>query len=369
MKFRATALSVVTTLAVTLALCGHAQAEDRFPVSEKQIQALGVTVITLAPSSTTLSAAYPARVILTPDQERVVSSALGAMISRVLVQEGETVKAGQVLLELQSPDLAGLQLGLIQAAGKARLAAAALSREKELFAEGITPKRRLLETEAADQEGQAGLIQARVALELAGMGKAAISRLEKNGTPETALQLTAPTSGIVTALTVRPGQRVAAADPLLHLVRTETVWVEIQLPLAVASRYKPGMHLSVGTPSVEARLMSISAVAGNAQSVSVRARVTTAAPHLLPGSATEARLPTPGGAWLLPQTAITRQGQQAYVFVRTREGFEARPVTVIATSGQQVRVEGKLVTGEKVAVNSIIALKGVWLGQSGMEAE
>lgn len=365
MKFRATALAAV----MGLTLWGHALADDRFTVTEKQIQTLGVTLATLSPSTTPLSVAYPARVILTPDQERVVSSALGAMVSRVLVQEGSSVKAGQVLLELQSPDLAGLQLGLIQAAGKARLAAAALSRERELFAEGITPKRRQLEAEAAALETQAGLTQARAALELAGMEKASINRIEKNGSPETALLITAPASGVVTSLTVRPGQRVAATDPLLHLVRTEPVWVEIQLPLSIASHYKPGMPLSVGTPPMAAKLMSVSPVAGNAQSVSVRARVVAAASHLLPGAAIEARLPTAGGAWLLPQTAITRQGQQAYVFVRTREGFEARPVTVSATSGQQVRVEGKLAAGEKVAVNSIIALKGVWLGQSGMEAE
>ncbi len=365
MKLRAT----LSALALGISLCGPVLASDRLIISAQQIQALGVSLLTVTPSTTSLSIAYPARVILTPDQERVVSSAFAAMISRVLVQEGETVRAGQTLLELQSPDFAGLQLDFIQAAGKARLAAAALGREQELFAEGITPRRRLLEAEAANQESRAGLFQARAALELAGMAKAAISRLEKGGSAGTTLQLTAPAAGVVTALAIRPGQRVAAADPLLHLVRNDKAWVEIQLPLAVASRYQPGMSLSVGTPPVAARLISISPVAGNAQSVSVRARVTTAAPQLLPGAAIEARLPSTGGAWLLPQAAITRRGQQAYIFVRTAQGFEARPVAVRATSGQQVQVEGQLVAGEKVAVSRIIALKGAWLDQSGTEAQ
>jgi hypothetical protein len=38
-------------------------------------------------------------------------------------------------------------------------------------------------------------------------------------------------------------------------------------------------------------------------------------------------------------------------------------------AGDQVRVEGSLQAGDQVAVSNIIALKGVWLGDSGMEEE
>lgn len=360
--------SRILALSLGLSLSSLSCAADQFAISPTQLQALGVSLRTLAPSTTTLSVAYPAKVILMPDQERVVSSALSAMVSRVLVQEGAAVKPGQPLLELQSPELAGLQLTLIQAAGKARLAASGLTREKTLFTEGITPQRRLLEAEAADQEAQAALTQARAALNIAGMSSAAISRIEKSGKPETALVLTAPAAGMVTSLVARPGQQVTVADALLHLVQTTPVWVEIQLPVAAAGRYRPGLALQVGKPGVPARLMSLSPVAGNTQSLSARARLTgQPGQPLLPGMAVEAYLPTEGGgAWLLPQTAVTRQGSQAYVFVRTKAGFEARAVTVGAASGQLVRVEGKLASGEQIATSNVVALKGVWLGESGM---
>jgi hypothetical protein len=169
-------------------------------------------------------------------------------------------------------------------------------------------------------------------------------------------------------MAIRPGQRVQAAEALLHLVRPTPVWIEIQLPLAVANRYKPGMAVLVGTQP--ATLVSISPVAGGGQSVSARARLTTSPTMpLLPGTALEARLPSTGGAWRLPQAAVTRQGSQAYVFVRSRDGFTARPVTVNVAAGDQVRVEGSLQAGDQVAVSNIIALKGVWLGDSGMEEE
>lgn len=367
MVFRSSCLAA----ALCVVMAGPVLAADSFAISPRQLQNLGITLLTLAPSpGGALAVAYPARVVLSPDQEQVVSSPLAALVTRLQVQEGQAVKAGQPLLTLQSPELTALQLALVQAAGRQRLAEAAWLREKELFSSGITPQRRLLEAEAARQETGAALIQARSALQLAGMPDPAIGRLENGGKPSAELVITAPAAGIVSSLSARPGLRTQAAEALLHLVRPTPVWVDIQLPLPVAGRYTPGTKVSIGTPAQTATLVSINPLAGGAQSVNARARLDrTPAQPLLPGTALEARLPSTGGAWLLPQAAITRQGAQAFVFVRTAAGFNARPVTVSVASGDRVRVEGPLQAGEQVAVSNIIALKGVWLGESGMEAE
>ena len=65
--------------------------------------------------------------------------------------------------------------------------------------------------------------------------------------------------------------------------------------------------------------------------------------------------------WDLPLSAVAHDGNQAYVFVRTENGFEARPVTVAASAGQRVRVQGQIKSGEQVAVSGVVALKGAWL--------
>jgi multidrug efflux pump subunit AcrA (membrane-fusion protein) len=58
---------------------------------------------------------------------------------------------------------------------------------------------------------------------------------------------------------------------------------------------------------------------------------------------------------------VAHDGKQAYVFVRTPDGFEARPVKVVASAGQRTRVQGALKTGEQIAVSGIVAIKGAWL--------
>jgi len=58
---------------------------------------------------------------------------------------------------------------------------------------------------------------------------------------------------------------------------------------------------------------------------------------------------------------VAHDDDQAYVFVRTPDGFEARPVKVVASAAQRVRVQGPVKAGEQVAVSGVVALKGAWL--------
>jgi hypothetical protein len=55
------------------------------------------------------------------------------------------------------------------------------------------------------------------------------------------------------------------------------------------------------------------------------------------------------------------------VFVLTQDGFEARPVKILASAGQRVRIQGPLKAGEEIAVSSVVALKGAWLNETGSQ--
>jgi multidrug efflux pump subunit AcrA (membrane-fusion protein) len=66
-------------------------------------------------------------------------------------------------------------------------------------------------------------------------------------------------------------------------------------------------------------------------------------------------------SWDVPLVAVVHEGDQAIVFVRTPEGFEARPVKVVARAGQRTRVQGSVKAGDQIAVAGLVALKGAWL--------
>ena len=108
-------------------------------------------------------------------------------------------------------------------------------------------------------------------------------------------------------------------------------------------------------------------VAAGSQTVAIRASVDSGTGDLRPGELVTVQfpLPTATGSWDIPLSAVAHDNKDAYVFVRNATAFEARPVTVMSSAGQRVRVRGNLRAGEKIAVSGVIALKGSWLGEKG----
>lgn len=342
---------------------------NTFAVSDEQMRALGIELVTLDTQPETAGARFPAQVVLPLQAEQVVSAPVAGLVNQVLVQENQTVTPGTPLLILSSPELGELQLTLVQAANRARLAAQAVTRERTLFQEGIIAQRRVQEAESAARDTEAGLIQARAALELAGVGKTEIDRIAANARVRSELTLTAKSAGTVTTLYAKPGQRVAAADPLLHLARVDQLWLDIQVPSGEASRWSSGAQLTVAG-GLEARILSVSPMTSGAQTVLVRAQLTQGAGQLRPGEFVQAELSDAAGAgWNIPLAALARQGEQAYVFVRAADTFVATQVTVLSSAGQRATIAGTLQRGDRIAVSSVIALKAAWQGLGGAEEE
>jgi RND family efflux transporter MFP subunit len=355
-------------LVVTFSYCASAtSAADQFPVSDAQMKALGITLQAVDAAAPGHGPTYPAKVILPPEQETVVSAPVSGSIEQVLVEENQRVKVGQVLLRLASPEFGQLQIAALEAANKDRIARQTLERERQLLAEGIIPQRRVATAEAEAAEAQAALSQARAALRLAGLDKNAVARLIQSGELQESLQLRARRSGVVSGLEHQPGERVAVADPLLRITDASRLRLDIQIPADRAVSWSKDLPITVVGRNVTAMATNAGSVVGEGQTVSLRAQVKTGTQLLRPGEFVQVQVPFATGAntWTLPLAAVARQDGKAYVFVRTTSGFAARAVNVIASAGQTVSVAGALRPGERVAISSVIALKAAWLGESG----
>jgi len=358
--FAAAALCVFT-------LSVHAQSRPaKFAVANAQVQALGIQTTPLQTQAESVRTSVPAQVVIPPKAEQVISSPVTGLISQLLVQPNQMVRAGAPLIRIASPELSQLQLQLLQANTRAKLARQAAKREQDLFGEGLIAQRRVQEAQATLQEAEATLKQAKTALRLSGMSMASIDKVAASGNPQDSLVLAATQAGVVTEIKAKPGQRVDSATPLMHLAQTDTLWLEIQVPVAESASWAPGSKLKVQGRDITAQIMSSSAmVATGSQMVVMRALVQGKAGQVRPGELLTVELPAAAtaGAWDLPLSAVAHDGDQGFVFVRTPDGFEARPVKVSASSGQRVRVQGPVKAGEEVAISGVVALKGAWLNE------
>ncbi|CAN7412246.1 efflux RND transporter periplasmic adaptor subunit [Acidovorax sp. LjRoot194] len=345
-------------------------AADEFSVSAAQMQSLGVQVQRLEKSDDSSGQTYSARVVLAPGQEQVVSAPLAGVIDQLLVAENDAVKAGQPLMRLISPELGELQLKLMEVDSSSRLSQKALQRERQLFSEGIIPERRVQEAEAAAAQDAARKRQAEVALRLAGLDSARIRSLTNGSNVESTVTVRAKAAGMVAELSVKPGQRVQQADMLLRIYNPGKLGLDIQIPSARTvqiSGSKGAPIVVLGRSGVLGEALSMSPSVSDNQILTLKAAITKGAEQLRPGEIVQVQVPFAGASegWSVPLQSVVRQGDKAYVFVRTDKGFVATPVAVLASAGQTMRVTGGLQAGQEIATASVIALKAAWQGKGG----
>lgn len=357
-------------LAMAFCITAPASAADEVVMSAAQITTIGIRLLKLDTPAPAAGVAYSARVVLPRSREQIVSAAVNGMVDQVLVEDHALVRAGQPLLRLNSHEFGELQLKLLETSNLARVADSTLAREKSLVAEGIVPQRRVLEAQAAASSARAAQQQAGAALRLVGADEATIARIAA-GRVQERLELRAPRAGTILSIEVKPGQRVADADPLLRMAELGSLWLDIDMPAALADAWDRAATLQVVGRDATARPLSVSAQVGGSQTATLRAEVVSGVGALRPGEFVQVQVPLRAGgdAWQLPNAAVAHHDERAVVFVRVPAGFVARDVRVVSESAQGIGVTGAFKTGDEVAVAGTIALKAAWLGESGAEEE
>jgi cobalt-zinc-cadmium efflux system membrane fusion protein len=333
-----------------------------------QQTALGVRTEALGSREPLMLRGMPATVVVPPQQQRVVAAPLSGLLDQVSVAPNDPVRAGQVIGRMQSPALAELHRGFVQATVQSQLAAETAERDRRLFEEGLIAEARLRASRAQLAEAKALLVERRQALKLAGLDDAVLARLASGQPVPPTIALLSPIDGIVLEQTVAVGSRVEAASPLFRIARLSPLWLEVQVPVSVLARVSPGAAVRVSSVGASGRVLSIGRSAGANQSVAVRAQMRDAGSALVPGQTVEASLaPTMGGrsGWRIPMSAVTRNGEQPLVLVATPKGFSAVPVQVLDEDDRSALVAGALTTGERIAVQGVAAVKARLLGIGG----
>ncbi len=339
-----------------------------FTVPSAQLKTLGIQTLALksvASQNSAVQKSYPAQVVVPANAEQIISSPVAGLVLQLLVQPNQNVNRGTPLLKIASPELGQLQLQLLQAATQTSLARQAAQREQQLYAEGIIPKRRVQESDAALKQAEATLQYAKATLRMSGMSSSSITQLTQSGKMQDGVTLYASKAGVVSEIEAKVGQRVEAATDLIHITQTNNFWLDVQIPVTESANWKVGTPLQVqGHNDLTGRIQSVSPSAStSSQTVVARATLLGSYHKVRLGEFLTVKLPLAPviGSWGLPLTAVVYQENKAFVFVRTATGFDARSVKVISSAGQNVQVQGALKAGELVAITNVIALKGAWL--------
>ena len=342
-----------------LAVVAHADAGEALVLQAAQIKTLGIATAIVGEGSESRVGALPARVLVPNDQMRVVAAPVGGMIEMLAVAPGASVKRGQVVARLASPQALELQRDALQAGSQSALLQQNLKRDEQLFAEGLIAESRLQATRAAAAQAGAQASERRQGLELAGIATGKLGG---------SLALVAPIDGVVLEQAAQLGQRVETSALIFRIAKLSPLWLEIQAPLSMAGGLREGMPVKLANSDVTGKLIAVGrAVDSASQTVLVRAAVSKGAENLTPGQAVEVELPAVGTAGQrLPAAALIRHDGKTFVFVQTASDdkgtrFEPRPLRIVSQGGETAMVEG-IKTGERVAVKGVSGLKAMMTG-------
>jgi membrane fusion protein, heavy metal efflux system len=337
-------------------------AADMVKLGAAQIQSIGIETAALDARQVGRIQGLPAQVVVPNKQMFVVAAPLAGLMQQVNAAAGATVAKGQSLARFQSPQLAEIQRGYLQASTQVQLAQENLQRDQQLLKEGIIAESRYRTARSQHAEAAAAFGERRQALRMAGVSEAA---LKKQGGLSGTIDITAPTAGVVLEQLVEPGQRVEAAAPLFKVAQIDPLWLEIQLPVAQIPGVSEGDAVAVPAAGAAGTVIAVGKNVGANQTVTVRAQIRTGADKLRPGQFVEASL-SPSVAhvrrWSVPNAAVVRHDAKVLLFVQIKEGFAATPVDIVREGPASTIVTGSLKGDERVAVRGVASLKAALAG-------
>jgi cobalt-zinc-cadmium efflux system membrane fusion protein len=343
-------------------------------LSPEQLSAVAVEVVQIRTVKSDVTA--PGRVVFNGNGVTPVFSQFSGRLVRLDAEVGATVRRGQVIGMIDTPDIVSSEADYQQALSNERTARTSLDlatrtreRAERLLAAEAIPQRDLQQAQADEshakddlERAQSAVKAARGKLQSSGMSDAEIKGLAAGARAVNRIvPLVAPIGGTVTERKAGVGQVVqpGAGDPLLMIADLSTVWINADLYEDQLASARTGAPVRIQTPAYPnetfaARVDQIgSTIDPDKHTVAVRCVVANPGGRLKPGMFASVILSSAAQqtALTVPASALVTEGDERSVFVEESPGrYVKRPVETGGEADGAVLIRSGLTEGERVVV-------------------
>ncbi|MDI7776623.1 efflux RND transporter periplasmic adaptor subunit [Asticcacaulis sp. EMRT-3] len=325
---------------------------DDLKLSQEAITAANISVEAVNSGGLSSEIITQAQVVATPNGQAALTARAAGSISRIYKRLGDPVKAGEALALIESRDAGQIAADRTTALARARVAQANLAREKSLMDQGVSARVDYERAQADAAAAQAEVTRTQSA--------ASAARITSDGH---GVIVASPISGQVTASMASLGAFVQPETELFRVADPKLVQIEAAIGASDMTRVAAGDRAVIDMPdgrALEARVRSVTPSL-NAETRAATAVLDVVGGEVQPGLSVRARLfpavTSQSSAIVVPDEAVQSVNGRDVVFVRTKDGFKATPVTVGQRSAGRAEITSGLTSGQSIATRNAFYLK------------
>lgn len=344
---------------------GHA---DNVVMSDAAIKAAGIQVVKVTAGTLNNELTLPGEIVFNQDRLAHVTPRFQGVVVQVFKSLGARVRKGEPLAIIESPQLAELRSQYLSAVKRRELAQSTFDRERKLWESKISPEQDFLKArqELAEAQIEVEALQGR----MNALGATLHSKDRLAG-----YVLIAPQDGIIIEKHVSVGEAVKEDSDLFLVADLRTVWAEITIQPRMLGALREGQSVQISSADlgtkVQGTIANIGSLIGE-QTRTAKARVLVLNPEgrWRPGLfvnvvVSEGQQPA---AMTVPISALQTYENSEVIFVRTKDGFVARPVRIGRRDGSRAEILEGLTSTDFVAAENSFVVKAD-LGKSSAEHE
>lgn len=339
------------------------QAEELIQLNQEDVLRLDIVSNVVGSVDNSVGASFAAIVINSPLTISTVTIPFSGILQNWIVVPGQSLEAGDVLVEVVSTDLLDLQTNWRKAQIVLESQRSKLDKDNLLLEQGVISKQRAQQTYREYQQ-VTHHIEALVAkLALAGFSEAHLESLNGNEQDLGVYSVRSPVSGTVNHLMVNTGAHVKANVTVASIGNNDR-WLSAKLPARIANHLSLGQELRIVGSDITLNLQQKDfSIDATNQTIEIFAAFNNQ-PKLMVGQIVGLIIPPTGSGVLIPNDAVVHSGDETTVYVQRGNSFEARVLNLMP-AGEDYFVTDGIVAGEMVVVRGAAILKGIQFGLGG----
>ncbi|WP_228851250.1 efflux RND transporter periplasmic adaptor subunit [Aegicerativicinus sediminis] len=274
------------------------------------------------------------KIVTNEEENSVQVSYFSGRIEKLNVNvTGETVRVGQLIATVYSPELFAAQQELLTAAN--------LKKSQPALYDAVRNKLKLWKL--SDQQ---------------------IDAIEASGKVQEKFPVYATVSGTVTEKLVAEGDQISKGQALFRVSNLSSLWADFDVYENQIEFFKKGQSLSISTNAYPNKQYSAKVsfidpmLNSSSRTTTLRAELNNKEGELKPGMFVKAKVelpsPTSTETLTIPSTAILWTGKRSVVYVKTDPNhpqFEMREVTLGSKIGDNYIILNGLTVGEEIVTN------------------